>query len=101
MSNDLPSAELLDIENAVDPGPPPDPIDWGPIILAPVKWVAWVISLPISFITWVIVKIKNHDPKIGDHVKCPACGFTGSNGGPSVTLHFTRTIGPEKAAIQA
>ena len=67
----------------------------------PISWLAWVLSLPIRILAWVIstIRARLYDP---ESIICPACGFRGDKGtnGKTMRINFVRTQGAEKAAIQ-
>lgn len=71
------------------------------VILAPIGWLAWIISLPIRGTAWLVATIRasKYDP---EKLICPGCGFRGDSGtgGKSCYVKFTRTMGNERAAIQ-
>lgn len=61
------------------------------IVLFPVRIIVWIIALPIQFVAWLVLKLR--DPKL-KNVKCPACGYRDSR------MEFTRTTGKEQAAVR-
>jgi hypothetical protein len=69
------------------------------IFLIPVA--AWFISLPIRLFANIVFEIRRrrYDPEIS---VCRGCGYRGDkrSNNKTVELKFTRTRGPEKAAIK-
>lgn len=60
------------------------------LVLAPVKWLAWVAALPVKVFTWIVVQLKPpYDPET---VTCPGCGFAGDDGtgGKSCKIRHVR-----------
>lgn len=67
-------------------------------LLAPIRLVFWIISLPIRLIGWLASRIRAYDP---EKTICPACGFKGEKATAyrSCSIRFIRTEGPEKGAL--
>lgn len=75
--------------------------DTADVLLAPIRWGAWLLSLPIQTTSWIIITVKTHryDP---EKRPCPACAFKGDSGTgkKSCKIRFTRTNGKDKANLE-
>lgn len=71
------------------------------VIFAPVRWVAWILALPLRLLTWVIARCrKPYDP---EKAICPGCGYRGEKSGEHRTcrIQCVRTKGPEKLSLES
>lgn len=68
-----------------------DVINWD-IFLSPLKFVFYILSLPVRILTVIVVKIRTrrYNP---EKVTCPGCGYRGERSGNynTCTIRFTLT----------
>src|SRR5271157_5443246 len=68
---------------------------WLAVLFSPITLIAYILSLPISVFTWIVITVRarRYDP---EKEVCPACGFKGDKGtdGKTCRIEFTATVGP-------